>query len=140
MRLWSEQLIPYLDNQRLLSQHRECAALRGNGWGKKHATVNYVFDHSPAMLYSYHIRVMEEMQKRSYKVDLLWTNPYYRGKNCNPYITDHELWINDISYDDHEYIYPEHTKQYLELCIQNLRSKGIDVTNLINNLQKEGVL
>lgn len=47
MRLWHEKLIPYLDRQRLLGQHRECAALRGKGWGKKHATVDYAFTHDP---------------------------------------------------------------------------------------------
>ncbi|WP_288618589.1 pyrimidine dimer DNA glycosylase/endonuclease V, partial [uncultured Weissella sp.] len=44
MRLWHESLIPKLPRQQLLGQHRECCALRGGGWGKKHATVNYVFD------------------------------------------------------------------------------------------------
>lgn len=35
MRLWHRDLLPLLDRQRLLAQHRECAALRGLGWGKK---------------------------------------------------------------------------------------------------------
>ena len=39
MRLWHEELISKLPRQQLLGQHRECCALRGNGWGKKHATV-----------------------------------------------------------------------------------------------------
>ena len=42
MRLWHETLIPLLPRQQLLGQHREVAALRGKGWGKKHATVDYV--------------------------------------------------------------------------------------------------
>ena len=46
MRLWHETLIPLLPRQQLLGQHREVAALRGKGWGKKHATVDYVFTHS----------------------------------------------------------------------------------------------
>ena len=45
MRLWHQALIPHLPRQQLLGQHRECCALRGLGWGKPHATVNYVFDH-----------------------------------------------------------------------------------------------
>ena len=53
MRLWHESLIPKLPRQQLLGQHRECCALRGGGWGKKHATVNYVFDHSPYKLFQY---------------------------------------------------------------------------------------
>ena len=43
MRLWHQALIPKLPRPQLLGQHRECCALRGNGWGKKHATVDYVF-------------------------------------------------------------------------------------------------
>ncbi len=41
MRLWHEALISQLPRPQLLGQHRECCALRGNGWGKKHATVDY---------------------------------------------------------------------------------------------------
>ena len=44
MRLWHESLISKLPRQQLLGQHRECCALRGNGWGKKHSVVNYVFE------------------------------------------------------------------------------------------------
>ena len=47
MRLWHEDLIGKLPRSQLLGQHRECCALRGNGWGKKHATVDYVFSYSP---------------------------------------------------------------------------------------------
>ena len=54
MRLWHGDLLPLLDRQRLLAQHRECAALRGLGWGKKHATVDYVFIHDPMLLVAYH--------------------------------------------------------------------------------------
>ena len=43
MRLWHEKLIPILPDAQLLGQHRECAALRGNGWGKKHSTVDYIY-------------------------------------------------------------------------------------------------
>ena len=53
MRLWHESLIPRLPRAQLLGQHREIAALRGNGWGRRHATVNYVFTHSPYLLYRF---------------------------------------------------------------------------------------
>lgn len=33
MRLWHQDLITRLPRQQLLGQHRECAALRGAGWG-----------------------------------------------------------------------------------------------------------
>ncbi len=69
MRLWHQTLIPLLPRAQLLGQHRECAALRGAGWGRPHATVNYVFTHSPDKLYLYHALIMEEMEKRGYKPD-----------------------------------------------------------------------
>ena len=57
-----ETLAPRLDSQTPSSPAPgptpECYALRGNGWGKKHATVNYVFDYSPYRLYAYHHLIM----------------------------------------------------------------------------------
>ena len=53
MRLWHQDMINKLPRQQLLGQHRECCALRGNGWGRQHATVNYVFRYSPYLLYCY---------------------------------------------------------------------------------------
>ncbi|MBQ5660996.1 MAG: DNA lyase, partial [Lachnospiraceae bacterium] len=50
MRLWYESLITRLPRQQLLGLHRECCALRGKGWGRKHATVDYVFTHLPEYL------------------------------------------------------------------------------------------
>lgn len=119
MRLWHEDLLSKLPRQQLLGQHRECCALRGNGWGKKHATVNYVFDHSPYMLYLYHTKVMKEMNRRGYKSDLLWEDPYYRGKVC-PAHSDKGLGDTDEIKG-----YPEHDLKYLKECLENLRGKGI---------------
>lgn len=68
MRLWHEELIPLLPRQQLLGQHRECCAMRGNGWGKKHRVVDYVFKHSLHDLELYHAKVMQEMFNRGYKV------------------------------------------------------------------------
>ena len=70
MRLWHEQMINKLPKNQLLGQHRECCALRGNGWEKKHRTVNYVFLYSPYCLYRYHSLVMDEMEKEDIKY--LW--------------------------------------------------------------------
>ena len=80
MRLWHQDLIPKLPRPQLLGQHRECCALRGNGWGKKHATVNYVFDYSPYRLYAYHRLIMEEMTARGYKVSPEWWEPTRAGR------------------------------------------------------------
>lgn len=67
MRLWHQDLIPLLPRQQLLGQHRECCALRGKGWGKKHSVVDYVFTHPISMLEDYHQAVMQEMESRGYE-------------------------------------------------------------------------
>lgn len=83
MRLWHEELIPLLPRQQLLGQHRECCAMRGNGWGKKHRVVDYVFKHSLHDLELYHAKVMQEMFNRGYKVSSEWFYRNYRGKHIN---------------------------------------------------------
>ena len=117
VRLWHVSLIKYLPRQQLLGQHRECCALRGKGWGKPHATVNYVFKYSPRMLYQFHLLVMKEMEKRGYHGDKIWLDYHYRGRQ--------------LGYADYNTVgkffekYPEHDKKYLAECIDNLRGKGV---------------
>lgn len=126
MRLWHEEMIPYLSRQHLLGQHRECCALRGNGWGRKHSTVQYVFNYSPYRLYIYHIRIMMEMNRRGYKPDKLWLDKLYRGKTCEPW---EDLQSELLAFP----IYPEHNETYLQECIENLKQKGF-------NFQMENVI
>ena len=120
MRLWHQDLINRLPQQQLLGQHRECAALRGNGWGRRHATVNYVFDHSPYLLYQYHLLVMAEMEVRGYQPSEEWKDKNYRGTHCDPFLNLPECVVNRP-------IYPEHDHCYKEECLSNLREKGIDL-------------
>ncbi|MBP2653503.1 MAG: hypothetical protein H6Q73_1072 [Firmicutes bacterium] len=119
MRLWHYRLIPLLPRQQLLGQHRECCALRGNGWGKKHSTVNYIFKYDPAYLVNYHCKVISELERRGYSVDPAWKDNKYRGKNCEKYEYIVEVW------DCEEY--PEHDDRYLEECLANLKTKGIAI-------------
>ena len=128
MRLWHQSLIPFLDRQRLLGQHRECCALRGKGWGRKHATVDYVFKHEVEWLVAYHYLVMGEMKRRGYRPDENWHNPLYRGSTIGE-MTD--LWADGDMVDD-QYcyathkggiIYPEHDDDYLKECIALLKEK-----------------
>jgi uncharacterized protein (TIGR02328 family) len=128
MRLWHESLIPYLDNKRLLGQHRECCALRGNGWGKKHSTVDYVFTHHPILLYHYHFEVMEEMRQRGFSVNSQWLDCTYRGKSCLPYgdYMRKQAAINASKLiNSGGLVYPEHNDEYLVECLENLKRKGI---------------
>ena len=127
MRLWHQSLIPYLPRQQLLGQHRECAALRGNGWGRKHSVVDYVFKYDPAYLVAYHYVVMNEMIKRGYKPDLIWKDLNYRGKTIGTQIgwTDKDLF-NLIK--DNNPIFSEHNDKYLKECLNNLENKGITIS------------
>ena len=134
MRLWHQKLIPYLPRQQLLGQHRELAALRGKGWGRKHATVDYVFTYAPDELVAYHYLVMEEMRHRGYNPDKVWYNPNWRGSS----LEEDSGWSYQETVDnifraavDHdEMIYDEHNDAYLLECIENLKSKGINTTEM----------
>lgn len=126
MRLWHYKLIPHLPRQQLLGQHRECCALRGKGWGRKHSTVDYVFEHSYRYLYDYHVEIMLEMIRRGYHVNEKWGFFKYRGKSIG-YVTWEELpgvrfTITDLLSNSY---YPEHNDKYLRECLNNLKGKGI---------------
>lgn len=130
MRLWHQSLIPYLPRQQLLGQHRECCALRGAGWGRKHATVDYVFTHNPAHLITYHYIIMDEMEKRGYRPDKTWRSTNYRGNTLG--YTEDDAWLCSTTVADFLMcveagctIYPEHDDEYLQECLDNLAGKGI---------------
>ncbi len=124
MRLWHQDLLAFLPRAQILGQHRECCALRGMGWGKKHATVDYVFTHSVKRLVDYHQLVLREMEQRGYKPSQQWKCSEYRGKNTMP-------WPDEFPSEDYlspeTLIYPEHDEAYREECLTNLRRKGVDL-------------
>ena len=129
MRLWHRFLIPYLPRQQLLGQHRECCALRGKGWGKKHVTVDYVFNYATERLVAYHFLVMEEMKRRGYNPDPVWMNVNWRGT----VLGEEDGWANPglvLDLCNASCIYPEHNNEYLQECIDNLRGKGVDVSEM----------
>lgn len=118
MRLWHEEIIKFLPRQQLLGQHRECCALRGNGWGRAHATVNYVFSYSPYKLFQYHLLIMDEMKRRGYQPNKNWENALFRGNRCDQYQQlDAIEWSTPI--------YSEHNNAYKIECLENLKHKGI---------------
>ena len=126
MRLWHQSLISKLPRQQLLGQHRECCALRGKGWGKKHSVVDYVFKYKPEKLVAYHLMVMFEMKKRGYKPDPIWENCNSRGK----VLGEEDFWCDPASVNvlfkySYENLYPEHNDSYLKECLDNLAEKGI---------------
>lgn len=123
MRLWHEELIECLPRQQLLGQHRECCALRGNGWGKPHSTVNYVFKYKRERLVAYHQLIIQEMLNRGYNPNQFWTNYSYRGKTAKR-DTNTNIGMVDYLINRKENIYKEHNLKYLEECIDNLTEKG----------------
>jgi uncharacterized protein (TIGR02328 family) len=126
MKLWHEYLIPYLPKNQVLGCHREMCALRGNGWGKKHFVVNYVFKYNPSVLYDYHTQIILRLSQLKYNVNLNWLDQQYRGKKCNPYKLENEMLI---------YGYKEHNYKLLTENLHNLKYalndkgkvKGIDL-------------
>ena len=120
MRLWHEQIIHLLPKNQLLGQHRECCALRGNGWNKKHKIVDYVFTYSPYNLFIYHSKIMDEIEKRGYTVSREWRDKNYRGQKAESYSNLEETNISTL-------IYKEHNSDYLAECIENLAGKGINI-------------
>lgn len=133
MRLWHQKLIPYLDDKRLLAQHRECCALRGEGWGKKHSTVDYVFTYPFSYLFWYHRLVMNEMVKRDFEVDTAWQIHTYRGKKFVYSYAGDDFVEKDFmrlcdefgwkSFEATPMIYPEHDDRYMAECLDNLLEK-----------------
>ena len=122
MRLWHHDLLPFLPRAQILGQHRECCALRGKGWGKKHSTVNYVSSHGVKRLVHYHFLVLKEMERRGYKPDQQWYRPDYRGKNSAPWSG---ILIKELEATAEDSSYPEHDDAYRKECLDNLRQKGI---------------
>ena len=113
MRLWHPSLLPFLPRQQLLGQHRECCAMRGLGWGKKHSVVDYVWDHPRSWLVRYHLAVMDEMGNRGYNPNPVWRDPCYRGKRA---VVDEGIDM------DNARDYTEHDQAYLFECLQNQAS------------------
>ena len=126
MRLWPLAIIDQLPRQQLLGQHRECCALRGKGWGRKHATVDYVFKHPYYWLYLYHRQVMFEMMNRQMRPDEKWFLHGYRGKTIGIDNSDFTKCASVlVIHDDSSAIYSEHDQRYLKECIENLARKGV---------------
>lgn len=128
MRLWPLAILDQLPRQQLLGQHRECCALRGMGWGRKHSTVDYVFRHPYAWLVLYHSEVICELCKvRHYSFEPKWLVPSYRGKRIGFDHSDFTKLTRENMCDDPFNIYPEHDEAYLKECIENLRRKGVKI-------------
>ena len=134
MRLWHQRLIHHLPLRQLLGQHRECCALRGMGWGRKHSVVDYVFRYEIGRLYEYHNLVMFECCRRGIYVDTNWFLRTYRGKKLGVRsLTEVGTYVHHQG----DIIYPEHDDRYLLECVLNLKRKG---AQLVNGLTLEEII
>lgn len=112
MRLWHYKLIPVLPDKMLVSQWRECIAIKRQ-WEKgtlKHRLVSYVMKYSRKYFLNYVADVVDELKHRN----INYQNKYY-------------LEIVEFCYkeknNDFEY-YPEHNDRYLKQCYYNLQEKA----------------
>ena len=126
MRLWHESLISKLPQQQLCGQWRECIALLGNGWGRKHATVNYVFTHSESFLVGFAIKVCYEMLARGYHPNPKLIRQALMKRHSEQEVNDFIILGKDIAKRGIP-IYKEHNKEYLVECLNNLKNKGIEI-------------
>lgn len=125
MRLWHEDLLDKLPKQWISGQHRECCALRGNGWGNKQSTVDYLFDHDIERLVAYHLRVMQIAEEHGINVDPIWKKVNYRGKSVGFVKGISVEKVKDVIREKIKtgVFYPEHAEGYLEVCLDNLYDK-----------------
>ena len=116
MRLWHYKLIPVLPNKMLVSQWRECIAIKRQ-WEKrtlKHRLVSYVMKHDRGYFYNYVSHVCSEMINR----DINYQTKYF-NEICE--FCDVNIWIVGLL-DLKEY--PEHNNRYLKQCYYNLQEKA----------------
>ena len=123
LRLWHVDLLKQLPRQQLLGQWRECIALLGNGWGKKHSIVNYVFEYPEYYLVNFAQLVADEMVNRSYKPKReLIINALSKRHNQE---TVNKILVDSLIYSRSGY--NEHNVSYRYECIKNLNQKGIKI-------------
>lgn len=124
MRLWHQSLIPYLPDNQLKGQHRECCALRGKGWNKKHSTIDYVFTYDMEYLVAYHHLIINELLNRNRNIAYEWLFPTYRGKKLGTDNRVDALFVDEIlkKFGRHR-IFKEHDELYYYECLENLLHK-----------------
>ena len=108
MRLWHYELIPYLPKDMLVSQWRECIAIKRQ-WEKgalKHRLVSYVMNYDKTMFLGYVYLIVGELNERNIK----WQQKYLNEllEFCGG------IWVTP---------YGEHNNRYLTQCYYNLQEK-----------------
>ena len=124
MRLWHIDLLNKLPQKQLCGQWRECAALMGNGWGRKHATVDYVFLYPEEYLVAFSMYVYKEMIKRSYHPNKEVIFNSLLKRHSKQEILDITQKAEQL-YKDNNHLFYEHNNDYMQECLDNLKNKGI---------------
>lgn len=108
MRLWHYKLIPVLPKAMLVSQWRECIAIKRQ-WEKgtlKHRLVSYVMDYDKKWFCNYVELLIDELDKRNIKYQEKYYDEIYRF--CD---------------GRYETKFNEHNDKYFIQCYYNLEEK-----------------
>ena len=109
MRLWDYRLLEVLPDRFIVSQWRECIAIKRQ-WEKgtlKHRLVSYVMNYDKKVFREYTRLVIKEMNNRNIK---------YQEKYFNEIIDFCGLSLTTEKYE-------EHNNRYLKQCYYNLLEK-----------------
>ena len=115
IRLWHYKLLPVLPDKMLVSQWRECIAIKRQ-WEKgtlKHRLVSYVMKRGVNVFYQYFDNVKSEMDNRGIKYQAKFVQEFISFGKKDPFI------FLAVSVR-----YPEHNDRYLKQCLYNLQEKA----------------
>ena len=129
MRLWHYDLLDVLPKQQLCSQLRECVAIAKDIYEKgttNHILINPIMDYDLNHFRYYCILVIQEMEKRGYKVSDKTKNKlnkyinYYKEMIIMP--TSKRMLI--LYENGYKPLFDDwHTDRYLIQCLYNLEEK-----------------
>jgi uncharacterized protein (TIGR02328 family) len=107
MRLWHQQLIPFLPRSQLLAQWRELNSIYAKE--DQHILINYIYTYDKAHLYTYSMLIRDEFLRRGYTIRSFDKfNQYFDHTNSH--------FVKEL-YKDH------HTDDYFIICFYNLYEK-----------------
>ena len=123
IRLWHYELIPYLPRLQLISQWRECCCIAKNiatDGTPNHLLVNKVLNYSTIHFIYYTNLILEEMQKRGYKIN---EKSYISFCNNMTISTPWFSHCNDCIISEKDLFLNWHNDKYLKICLFNLYEK-----------------
>ena len=134
MRLWHSKLIPLLDNPRLSDLHMSCCNMRGNGWGKRNVSINYLYQDTLGedALAVYHMRVLDEMDRRGFRYEKKWWDPQYCGSNRSPRTSNPQAFEDALCRD-----VPllGHTVAIFNNDVSDLRKRGLPIKTTVDTFR-----